>query len=182
MEKLILDFCDLQSTGLMTEEIFYLAQDKPRMSDTSDQADIEVGLEPIMTAPVRNYQTRGSYKKPLLFITAPKTGFHTDHETGLLENILKALNLSIDDIAFLEISSGNQVSLQALLDAYKPRLLLSFGAEEMIDGWPHEFILNEPIKHDQVMYLKGVSLQRLNNDKNEKFLLWTALKILFKIK
>lgn len=184
MEKLILDFYDLPSTGLMTEELFYLKADRPRISDLSGVPfpEPEADPQPRQPLPVRSFQTLGLYKKPLLFISAPESDTHTGQEKDLLENILKALNLSLDDIAFLEISSAAPVRLESLLDVYKPRLLLSFGAREVIEGWPENSILNEPLKVDQVMYLQGVSLHRLNKDKNEKLLLWTALKLLFKIK
>lgn len=127
----------------------------------------------------RSFQTRGFYKKPLLFIAGTAGRGTSAEEYNLVENILKALNMSMDDIAFLDLKES--IPLAEILTEYRPRLILSFGADILLPGWPAELLLNEPLKLEQVMYLKAVDLDLLNREKAEKGKLWTSLKILFKI-
>lgn len=130
---------------------------------------------------LRQLQSRGQYKKPLLFVSGSRANTTPAEAYVLLENILKALNLSIEDIALLEVEGYAPVELGELIAAYKPRMILSFGADHLIQGWPAVLVKNEPLKLDQIMFLKAVSLQTLMQEKSEKGGLWLSLKILFKI-
>ena len=188
MEKLLIPAGDLPVSGLMTEELFYLKNDKI-LSDNDINKDnsveelpaIEAQESPDETVNFKKMQTKGLYKKPLLFLSTGGQVPHNESAYSLLTNILKALNLTIDDIALLEITSSRSLPLELLINEFRPKLVISFGAESTLDAWPKESMLNIPIRYDQVLYLKAVSLKELEDDKAGRAALWNSLKILFKI-
>ena len=188
MEKLLIPAGDLPVSGLMTEELFYLKNDKI-LSDKEISKDnglkelpaVVAQDAPDETVNFKKMQTKGFYKKPLLFLSTGGQVPHNESEYSLLTNILKALNLTIDDIALLEITGSRSIPLDLLINEYRPKLVISFGAESTIDLWPKESMLNIPAKYDQVLYLKAVSLKELEDDKAGRAALWNSLKILFKI-
>ncbi len=188
MEKLLIPAGDLPFSGLMTEELFYLKKDNI-LSDNEISKDNEVQELPAVVAQdgpdetvnFKKMQTKGFYKKPLLFLSTGGQLPHTESEYSLLTNILKALNLTIDDIALLEITGSRPLPLELLINEYRPKLVISFGADSTLDVWPKESLLNIPARYDQVLYLKTVSLKELEADKAGRATLWNSLKILFKI-
>ena len=155
----------------------------PAMAPPQPAAVIPAPAQPasLSGTALRQLQSRGQYKKPLLFVSGSRANTTPAEAYVLLENILKALNLSIEDIALLEVEGYVPVELGELIAAYKPRMILSFGADHLIQGWPAALVKNEPLKLDQIMFLKAVSLQTLMQEKSEKGGLWLSLKILFKI-
>ena len=188
MEKLIIPTFDLSVSGLMTEELFYLKNDKLL---SYNEINIENVIKepitvmdkdvPVETVNFKKMQTKGFYKKPLLFLSTGGQNPHNESAYNLLANILKALNLTFDDIALLEITGSQSLPLELLINEYRPKLVISFGAESTLDVWPQGSILNIPAKHDQVLYFKAVSLKELEDDKASRAALWNSLKILFKI-
>ncbi|MBS4042692.1 MAG: hypothetical protein KGZ59_02625 [Chitinophagaceae bacterium] len=135
-------------------------------------------------------------RKPLEFLGENKKGiaivindanavYITDDKLQLLTNLLLACNLSIADVAIINIANKN-INFTTLKTSLNIEYLLMMGIDIQAFELPLIFSKNKVQHFDKISLLITENLSVLignsNEVKNEKRALWNALKLMFNIK
>ena len=100
-------------------------------------------------------------------------------DVELLEKILGAVKLTLQQVEIIEISKSSDMDLSHIFTQKSVNQLISFGVmmsevNLMLRLTPYQILENKGIK-----FISGVSLTDLQNDIPKKKLLWGALKEMF---
>lgn len=98
-----------------------------------------------------------------------------DADSKLLTGILAAGQLSLNDVAIVNVSKTKATFLD-IYKKLKPTSVVSFGVDVKNLGVPHEFELYKPTKIKAITWVISHNFVALHSDKTKKLGLWTALK------
>ena len=124
----------------------------------------------------------GDNQKHILIVTAnASVAFLTDNELAFLTNILTACKLSMADVAIINKEQYAVADYTEVLDFLQSKTVLLFGVDPLAFGLPINFPHFQLQTFHLHTYLYAPKLEEIEQDKNIKAQLWTALKTLFGI-
>jgi len=124
----------------------------------------------------------GENKKNIVVaVTEKEYPFAAEDDLNFLINILRACNISLEDIALVNCCNNSAAVYEPLNIQFSPGIILFLGTEPQQLGFPVQIPQNRIQKYKGQQYLCAPSLQQLASDKEAKKALWTALKQLFSI-
>ena len=128
------------------------------------------------------WKVLGENKKNILVIVDnPDTVYLPDQHLQLLTSMLTACNLSLSDVAIINLRNQPSQNYKPIITEFISRVVLMFGiGPEQID-LPMNFPQFQIQAFAGASFLCSPSLDELENDKMLKCKLWVALRRLFNI-
>jgi DNA polymerase III psi subunit len=154
---------------IMQDEIYLLNKDKieygkPRATDTA------------ITTPELSFNYLGGNKKNFLVVVHyPELEFIAESHLTALENILKRLEFSLDDIAILNKAKYDDVTLAGLTNFFKPAKLLLLGSNALPQG-SGALSSNEPKQINNFNVLFTFSFDEMMDNQEYKKAFWEQMK------
>jgi hypothetical protein len=123
----------------------------------------------------------GNKKHILLLVNKTDTAFVSEQELSFLTGILTACKLTLEDVAIFNIASYPSISYTIISNAFKPKTVLMFGVAPGVIQLP--FVMPEFQKqsYNKQVYLAAPPLTEIENSKDLKRKLWTALQQIFSL-
>jgi DNA polymerase III psi subunit len=120
---------------------------------------------------------KGSFNKSILILHLPIDNIQESQT--LLENILKACKISIDDVYTFQVTKNSDVI--PLLNFYQPEIILNFGVPIANENMMHtaSFYLVNQFKNGVLLY--SDPLHQIGKQPELKTKLWNSLQKLFKL-
>ncbi|WP_439882909.1 hypothetical protein ACSX1A_07015 [Pontibacter sp. MBLB2868] len=131
-------------------------------------------------APSGKYNVIGKNNRGVVvLVTVSEAEFQKLPELAFLQKILSAIGLKSDDVAYLNNVSGAIAKFEDLKQEMQVNYIISF-ASRLDTDLPHEkFTLYTPVKVGDVPVVFSLALAKLENDVDQKKLLWGALQQMF---
>ncbi len=120
-------------------------------------------------------------KRVLIGVRYPGIPYLPDAQLDFLKQLLMACQLSLNDVAVINIDHYKGISLTQLTDHFTPQVLLLFGIRMQELGDSAAIL---PYQIQQISEYKATqapALHDLQNNKEAKRNLWASLKTLFNI-
>lgn len=102
-----------------------------------------------------------------------------DDELNFLLGILSACNLTMQDVAIINISKNKALTYKAMELELKAEKIILFGVSPAQIELPLEFPLYQIQQYNKQTYITAAILSTIKNDKAEKTKLWNCLKQIF---
>lgn len=122
----------------------------------------------------------GKNKKNILILTEDPGALHlSDASFQLLQGILSACKLDMDDVVLFNVHQKKLIEFEELKNEFHPRCIIAFGIESENIPLPEN---NYEIKSDEeAAILSAPALSIISVKPDEKKKLWAVLKILFSL-
>lgn len=154
---------------IMHDEIYLLNNDKTGYS-------VNTTTLPTVQTPPLNFNYLGGDKKNFLVMVHYTTAqFINDTHLTALENILKRMQYSLDDVAIFNIATYAGVTFEQLMEFFKPQKLLLLG-ENAIPAGTQPLVFNklEQLNNCNTLFSFGFD-EMMNNNENKK-VFWEQMK------
>ena len=102
-----------------------------------------------------------------------------DDELNFLLGILSACNLTMQDVAIINISKNKALTYKAMELELKAEKIILFGVSPAQIELPLKFPLYQIQQYNKQTYITAAILSTIKNDKAEKTKLWNCLKQIF---
>lgn len=127
----------------------------------------------------------GTNKRNLIILVAyPDTVHIADTALEFLSSVLKACQLTVADVAIVNMARQNP-GMEQFRKELVPKLILSFGHIPPVAGFPQELPVLSPQIEQGIYYMAGPALEELNQQteaiKPLKRQLWEGLKTMLGI-
>lgn len=124
----------------------------------------------------------GNNKKNILLVLLQKDVVNLpDHQLDFLIQLLKACQLSLNDVAIINLNNYVDVTYEKILSHFSSRTILLFGVSTAAFGFPFEIPAYQIQTFTAYTVLHAPELASLQNDKSAKSKLWASLKKLFNL-
>lgn len=131
---------------------------------------------------LKEFSTLGNNRNHILIIVADNdTLYLPDEQLNFLLGILAACNLTMDDVAILNIKKNKSVTYKTVTDGLSPEKLFLFGVTPAEIGLPLDFPNYQVQRYNNQTYLTAPLLSKFQDNKAEKTRLWNCLKQIFGI-
>ena len=128
------------------------------------------------------YLTLGNnQKKVLILVESEETLYLPDNQLNFLLGILAACNLTMEDVAILNIKKNPSVNYQRITDELKSEKVFLFGLQPDQIELPVNFPTYQIQKFNNQVYLAAPALSNFHDNKAEKTKLWICLQQIFNI-
>jgi hypothetical protein len=107
--------------------------------------------------------------------------FLDDDALNLLINILNSCNITLQDVAIINLHNNSEATAQNIDANFTPKKLIFFGTEPHLVGYPIQIPSYKIQRYNNQQFLTAASLKNIANDKAEKKNLWLCLKTMFEI-
>jgi hypothetical protein len=104
-----------------------------------------------------------------------------DEQLTFLLGILSACSFNLEDVAIVNIHTGEKISYQTISKELKAEKIFLFGVNTAQIELPLQIPHYQPQQYNKQVYLSSPSLDVLQNDKAQKTKLWLCLKKIFSI-
>lgn len=104
-----------------------------------------------------------------------------DSQLEFLMQLLKACQLSLNDIVLINMSNYPRVAHTSILDHFNAKVILLFGITVQDWGFPFQTPPYQVQSFSGYTITHAPALENLQNDKPAKGLLWAALKNIFSL-
>jgi len=153
--------------------------------DTGEPTATVKTIEPVLpdtTTTVKPaWRSLGENKKKILVVVNSDAAVHLpDQELQLLSSMLMACQLSLADVAIVNIHQ-QKAMYKDLVETFNSRIALLFAVEPAAFGLPMSFPFFQIQAFAGCSFLYAPSLQELEHDKMQKSKLWLALRRLFNL-
>ncbi len=126
------------------------------------------------------FSTLGNNRKHILILVEnEETPYLADEQLNLLLGILAACNLTMDDVAILNIGMSKSVTYKTITGKLKPEKLFLFGVTPAKIDLPLDFPNYQVQQYNNQIYLTAPQLSQFQDNKVEKSKLWNCLKQIF---
>lgn len=134
---------------------------------------------PVPTAPAK-YKIAGTNDKGIaILVTVPDAEFEKLPQLEFLQKILYAIGLKPTDVAYVNNVSGAIARFEDLQQELQLSYIISF-ASRLETALPHDkFTLYHPVMVGDIPVVFSQALAKLENDVEQKKLLWNALRQVF---
>ena len=161
---------------LFNEEIYVI--NEPLKDPVEQLKDHIESREDKPTAPKLTYKGKNK-KGVIMLINHADVQYLNDQQEQLINNILKSVNLSFDDIGLVNLHHfKNNIYLEDLLEL-NCHYFIGFGIPASVLSKERNLISHEVFTQKNIKILLTYSLDELNNDRNKKISLWNNLKKMF---
>jgi DNA polymerase III psi subunit len=142
------------------------------------QKELTQTSEPIVQTlePAFNYLGKNNKNFLVLVNYANEEHIAAAHLTALL-NILKRKELSLDDVAILNIHKYAPVKLTAIAKVFEPAKLIIMGRDSLPEGIGH-LTLNQPLQGKKTHVLYSFSFDEMMSSNDNKKAFWEQMKTL----
>ena len=120
-------------------------------------------------------------KKVLILVESEETLYLPDNQLNFLLGILAACNLTMEDVAILNIKKNPSVNYQRITDDLKSEKVFLFGLQPDQIELPVNFPTYQIQKFNNQVYLAAPALSNFHDNKAEKTRLWICLQQIFNI-
>lgn len=120
-------------------------------------------------------------KNILITVTHNDLTHLPDEDLGFLTGILGACQLSLDDVAIINLAHYENVSYKELVKHFKSKIVFLFGTEPASFGLPMNFPHFQVQSFASISFLFSPPLQEFKDDKVLKSKLWVSLRRIFGI-
>jgi hypothetical protein len=142
--------------------------------------DTETSGSPVVK-PAKEMNFFGGFKQQvILLVKNPDVAFVSDQELSFLSGILNACKLTLEDIAIINLDKA-PMDYKSIAEKYKPRIIMMFGVDPGSLGLPFVMPEFQRQSYNNQVYLSAPSLSILENNKDLKRKLWTALQQVFSL-
>lgn len=181
-----MSFKDLQLPDTLIAELFKnsLIQTDTNLNRQEVSEKIKLpNIETASTSPAINY-LGSNLKKIAILVYYPGHAHLPEDHLNFLINVLKACNLTIADIAIINIAK-QPLDLNTLKTLLKTEKLLNFGVENDIFSMGEDLAFYTVQQNNGIMFFKTPGIVKLNQKDEEgklnKTKLWLCLKELFQV-
>jgi hypothetical protein len=159
---------------ILQDDLYLLSNDK---SVIPGQEIPEVLPEPVLETPALNFKYLGKHKKQyLIMVYYPGMEFMPENHLMPLENTLKRLGFSLDDVAILNLANYADVTSGQLTDFFTPQKLLILGQHALPSGFVSPK-LNQATQVDQCRTLFTFSFDEMMDNNDNKKAFWEQMKL-----
>jgi len=128
------------------------------------------------------WKSLGNNQKNIMIIVKNNEAVHlTDNELTFLTGILTACNLTLADVAIVNLNNYLEATYKELTTYFKSKIVFLFDTEPAAFGLPISFPHYQLQAFAGNSFLYSPSLKDLENDKVQKSKLWVCLKRLFNL-
>lgn len=132
--------------------------------------------------PVTDWKSLGTNEKNILIVVNnPDAVYLPDKDLIFLTGVLGACNLSLADVAVINLYNYPDAGYKELTGYFNSRIILLFGTEPAGFGLPLNFPRYQVQEFNGKKYLHCPILNEIEKDRVEKSKLWVCLKTLFNI-
>jgi len=117
----------------------------------------------------------------LILVNYSETVFLPDAELKFLTGVLAACKLTLADVAIVNLFQQTGTGYKELLTSFSPKQALLFGVEPSAIGLPLSFPAFQLQAFNGTTYHWSPELNKMENDRTLKTLLWNNLKLVFTI-
>jgi len=169
---------------IIDDDLYLLNKDKqaalapsksPPVGETSHLPAQEPGNAE--TAAVEFKYMGGNKKNFLIMIHYADKEFMDDAHLAALENILKRLELYIDDVAILNVANHNAITLEEATNYFNPQKLLLMGQKALPQNMAAP-VLNQPKQLQNCHALYSFSFDDMMSSNENKRVFWEQMKTL----
>ena len=128
------------------------------------------------------FSTLGNNRKNILILVEnEETPYLPDDQLNLLLGILAACNLTMDDVAILNIKRNKPVTYKSVTAELKSEKLFLFGVNPFQIDLPLDFPNYQVQQFNNQIYLSAPPLSHFQDNKVEKTKLWNCLRQIFQL-
>jgi len=162
---------------IMQDELYLLNKDKTLYANINIAPPPIIEKQPvnIETQPINFNYLGGHKKKFLIIVHYPELEFIDDKHLTALENILKRMEFSVDDVAIFNNATYADVKFEHLTDFFKPQKLLLLGKNAMPEDM-EALTLNKPQQLNNCSTLFSFSFDDMMDDNEKKKAFWEQMK------
>ena len=132
--------------------------------------------------PQQEWNALGGNKKNILVVVAHEGITHLpDVELQFLITILKACQLTLADVAIINLDTTTEKNYKTITGFFDSRHILLFNVTPLQFGLPVNFPFFQIQRFDQCTYLTAPALQDIEKDTENKKQLWISLKKMFSL-
>ncbi len=144
--------------------------------------DLQNDPKTVEKASVKQFCTLGNNKNHILILVeSTETLYLPDDQLNFLMGILAACNLTMEDVAILNIKKNTGVTYKTVTNELKSEKLFLFGVTPGQIELPLDFPNYQVQSYNHQLYLTAPSLVHFHDNKVEKTRLWNCLKQIFYI-
>jgi hypothetical protein len=175
---------NIELTGAMLNELFRNTlvddtENKPAIINISERLE---GPVPAVNKQSEGIKYLGNNKKNILLLMKyPDAVYLPDPALQFLTGILGACQLSLDDVAIINLAVYPNTTFKEVMSFFNSRIIMLFGIEPASIGLPINFPHFQLQAFTGYTFLYSPSLEELENNKELKIKLWSCLKRLFNI-
>lgn len=130
----------------------------------------------------KQFFTLGNNRRHILIIVeGDETLYLPDDQLNFLMGILVACNLSMEDVAILNIKKNKSVTYKSISAELKSEKIFLFGVNPGQIELPMDFPDYQIQQYNNQVYLTAPPLSQFQDNKTEKTKLWICLKQIFSI-
>jgi len=129
----------------------------------------------VKTLPISFNYLGKNQKSFLVLVHYPETEFIDDAHLTALTNIIKRKDLSVDDIAIVNVAKQVNIAYNELLSFFKPSKLLVLGNKALPSGIP-QLLLNTPKSLGDIVGLYSFAFGEMMDNVEHKKAFWEQVK------
>jgi DNA polymerase III psi subunit len=139
----------------------------------------EIPLEKTIS---KEFSTLGNNRRHILILVkSDETLYLPDEELNFLMGILAACNLTMEDVAIMNIKKNKLVTYKTITNELKSEKVFLFGVSPDEIALPIDFPNYQIQQYNNQVYLTSPTLSKFQDNKVEKTKLWNCLKQIFAI-
>ena len=120
-------------------------------------------------------------RQTVILVDNPQDRHLPDGQLGFLMKLLGACQLTLADVAVVNVAHDSGFNHAYFKDAVPANLIIGFGVTPTRLKLPVDFPMYQKQGFDQRSYVHAPTLTEVENDKAEKIKLWAVLKTLFQL-
>lgn len=149
---------------------------------THSLIDLKNAPQPEDKSVTKQFLTLGNNRKRvLILVQSDETLYLPDDQLNFLLGILSACNLTMEDVAILNIKKNASVTYKTVTDELQSEKLLLFGIQPNQIELPVNFPPYQIQQFNNQVYLTAPQLSDFHENKAEKTKLWICLQQIFNI-
>lgn len=130
----------------------------------------------------KGFATLGNNRRHILImVESSETLYLPDEQLNFLMGILAACNLTMEDVAILNIKKNKSVTYKNVVAELKSEKVFLFGVSPAEIELPIDFPNYQIQQYNNQVYLTAPTLSQFQDNKVEKMKLWNCLKQIFSI-
>lgn len=154
------------------------AESTPQVTEQKPELVAPAVSEPVQETPKPAFNYLGSNQKQFLILVnyADEEHIAAGHRAAL-ESILRRKELTIADVAILNVNQFTPVKLAALVGFFNPTRLVIMGKEALPEGIGN-LPLNKPVQGKKIHVLYSFSFNEMMSSNDNKKAFWEQMKTL----